>query len=280
MAKTIDWLSLPGGPDLSHHNGVIDWDAVAAARPAFVALKATERRWTDPMFDRNREAAERHGIAVLPYVFLRPDDDEQTIRYFADVVGSIGLPVALDWEAPDVPAAIVETWIDGCEAELRRTPIAYYGMFPPAPPTVKIGRCPRWYPQYPKSAAAPPRLMMWQQEPEPDWRKSWLIWQWTEAGGFPGIKGKVDLNRLACSAVEFVDWYKTGALPASAATQPEPTMPGIAMQPIGVAIAEHRRANRVLQGALKAGGYDPGPVDGIWGDHSQDALAAHLKTQR
>lgn len=73
-----------------------------------------------------------------------------------------------------------------------------------------------------------------------------------------------------------------GLVPGDAAAEPakpEPTMPGVAVQPIGEAIAEHRRASRVLQAALKAEGHDPGPVDGIFGKRSNDALAAYLKTQ-
>lgn len=69
-------------------------------------------------------------------------------------------------------------------------------------------------------------------------------------------------------------------LSKAAASPPEPTMPGVAVQPIGAAIAEHFRANRVLQAALKAegGDYDPGPIDGRFGKRSNAALDAYLET--
>lgn len=205
----MDWSSLPFAIDLSHHNTVVDWGRVAAQKPACVFLKATERKWVDPAFDAARKACEARGLLWIPYVFLRPDDDDTTIDFFCRTLGNGDVPVALDWEAPGVPSQVVEDWIDGME----NLNLVYYGLYPPAAATAKIGEWPRWFPQYPGSPTAGPRLPMWEGDAPPDWRKRWLFWQWSEKGAMAGISGNVDLNRLAVSAERFGAWCKTGEWP-------------------------------------------------------------------
>lgn len=214
-----DLQNLPMSLDVSHHNGTIDWLKVASQKPACVFLKATERQWTDPMFERNRRACADLGLAWVPYVFLRPDDTHRTAQYFLDLIGDPTVPAALDWEADGVPASVVEMWI----AAMPRLPVAYYGLIPPGAATNLIGKCPRWYPQYPGSATAAPRLPMWDGSANPDWRKCWLAWQWTDKGRLDGISGSVDLNRLACTAEQFAAWYATGDFGASLPNVPKPT---------------------------------------------------------
>lgn len=249
-----DWQSLPFAIDLSHHNGTIDWDKVAAQKPACVLLKATERQWTDPMFERNRQGCADRGIPWIPYVFLRPDDSDRTRQYFIDLIGDRSIPAALDWEADGIASATVEAWIDALEAEGGRTPLAYYGLFPPATVTDKIARCPRWYPQYPGSPTAAPRRPMWSGgDARVDWRECWLLWQWSEKGGINGISGNVDLNRLACSAEVFLGWYKTGRFAAFAGAQAQPEAAPPATNPVDLI----RQAQRAL-GIPDDG--DPGPV--------------------
>ena len=56
--------------DVSHHNGAIDWPAVAGAGIALAFIKATQgTRFIDPKFRRNRCDAERAGVLVVPYIF-------------------------------------------------------------------------------------------------------------------------------------------------------------------------------------------------------------------
>lgn len=271
-----DWQTLPFAVDLSHHNGTIDWDRLAAQKPAVVFLKASERQWTDPAFERNRKAATDRGLLWLPYIFLRPDDGDRTIRYFLDLIGDKSIPAALDWEAPGVPSAVVEAWIDALEAETGRTAIAYYGLYPPAAATAKIGRCPRWFPQYPGSATASPRLPAWDGSPDPDWRKCWLVWQWSEKGGVAGISGNVDMNRLACSVEQFAAWYRTGSFDADpAAPQPSIVARPTTAQPRPIrGPGDHGDDVAELQRRLIAKGYDVGAAgaDGWFGKDTEAAL--------
>jgi len=212
------------------------------------------------MFERNRQACEDLGLLWVPYIFLRPDDKDRTIRYFLDLVGENAPPAALDWEAEFVGSEVVEAWIDA----LPRLPLCYYGMWPPAAATAKIARCPRWYPQYPGSATAASRLPMWAGTPDPDWRKCWLIWQWSAKGALDGVSGSVDLNRLACSAEQFAAWHATGDFNASLPNAPK-------LQPTGMpnAIKPHEKIE-AIQMVLGA------EQDGLFGKDSLAALNSIL----
>lgn len=262
----MDWRTLPLAIDVSHHNGKIDWPRVAAQKPAAVFIKATERQWTDPDFERNRKGCEDHGIPWVPYVFLRPDDHERTMAYLIREIGDKSIPIALDWEAIGVSSGTVEAWIDAVEADGGRTPIAYYGLYPPAGATVKIARCPRWYAQYPGSITAGPRLPMWDGTDNPDWRACWYIWQWTDKGKVDGIPERVDLNRLAVSAEQFAAWYRQG-LPARPADKRIPE--------IEAALAALESAAVPAQVALQRHGFYRGAVDGVWGPMSATAAGAY-----
>ncbi len=53
--------------DVSHHNGAIDWPAVAAAGIALAFIKATQGAgFVDPTFERNRSAAANAGVLTVP----------------------------------------------------------------------------------------------------------------------------------------------------------------------------------------------------------------------
>ena len=57
--------------DVSHHNGAIDWPAVAAAGIALAFIKATQGAlFVDPAFDRNRSAAVKAVVLAVPYHFI------------------------------------------------------------------------------------------------------------------------------------------------------------------------------------------------------------------
>ena len=64
--------------DVSHHNGAIDWPAVAGAGIALAFIKATQGvGFVDPTFERNRNAAMAAGILAVPYHFLDTSDPDQ-----------------------------------------------------------------------------------------------------------------------------------------------------------------------------------------------------------
>lgn len=251
------WDLLPGGYDFSHWNGVIDWDKVAATKPAFVGLKATEGTRVDPQFEANRRGASDRAIPWIPYPFIRPDDDQSVFRAFLSVVGDKTVPAMLDWERTGVTSGTVERWIDALKRDGGRQPMAYYGRWPPSPTTPKIAACPRWYPQYPGRPDAPPKLPPWDGVTAlTDWTNHWLIWQWSEKGQVPGTSDAPDdLDRLACSVEVFERWYRTGVLGATDGDPPRSATPPLLIGRIPLRRNMTGSDVAVLQRALVAHGF-------------------------
>ena len=81
----------PFGIDVSSHQGVIDWDKVAAFTPKvqFVFIRAgMSWGWEDPQFQRNWKEAKRVGIARGAYHVLYPGQPvARQVDKFASIVG-------------------------------------------------------------------------------------------------------------------------------------------------------------------------------------------------
>lgn len=123
------------GVDRSHHDGVIDWAAHAAAGVKFAYLKCTEAAGTnlfvDPMYETNRDAARAVSIIVGPYHFGRPaSDPRQSAR---DLLAHAGwrpgdLAPVLDTEAADgYSAAHCHAWVHNFADELAQPMGQYTG---------------------------------------------------------------------------------------------------------------------------------------------------------
>src|ERR1700682_201870 len=84
--------------DVSHHNGAIDWPAVAAAGIALAFIKATQGSGVaDLAFERNRSAAAKPGLMVVRYHFIDAADGERQAAHFLSVTGiGPGEPAMLD----------------------------------------------------------------------------------------------------------------------------------------------------------------------------------------
>lgn len=70
------------------------------------------------------------------------------------------------------------------------------------------------------------------------------------------------------------EWAQT---PASAQSEAKPAV-SEAARPAAAAVADHSRTAHVrdLQRALTTAGYDPGPVDGIFGPRTKAALSRYI----
>ncbi len=114
-----------GGIDVSHHQGIIQWDAVAAAGIAFVFAKATEgATHVDNQFATNWAGIKQAGLMRAAYHFFRPATPvEAQVDNFAAVVGAIeagNLPAILDVEEAKTGAGGDE-W--GAIAKADRVPL-------------------------------------------------------------------------------------------------------------------------------------------------------------
>lgn len=185
------------GIDVSHHQGEIEWEAVAASGVEFVFIKATEGSdFSDPRFEFNWRQAKTAGIprgAYHFFTFCSPGLDQA--RHFLTVVPPE--PAAL------IPVADVEfsgncTSYDDLEevrgelaiflAEIERAwgrkPMLYLTLrsnFEIA--DERFDAYPVWF-----------RNVFWSLPN--DLSSLWIVWQHADDGSVPGILGPVDQNVL------------------------------------------------------------------------------------
>ena len=235
------------GIDVSHHQDVIDWPAVAASGKEFVFAKATEgRSFVDPMYATNKAGAEAAGLLFGAYHFAQPDgarrDPIREADHFVDHAllepGNL-LPV-LDIERTGglSQAQVTEwiiRWLDRVTERLGVRPIVYTspnGWDVRTGDTTAVaaaGYTVLWVAHW---GVANPRL------PADDWNgNGWTFWQYTSQGTVPGIGGRVDL-----------DWYEGGSfgpvlIPGSDATPPSATftLPPAIGEPVTVSFDERVR---------------------------------------
>lgn len=185
------------GVDVSRWNGSIDWQAVAKAGYGFAFCKASEgRTGADPLYQENIEGAYHAGMLCAPYHFARPDNNEPEAEaaHFLEIVGSskFSLPAVLDLEQPstlrppDVDAWVLR-WMRLVDTAIGRPSILYsypaYLMYMVRPSPELLSH-PLWIADY---SEEPPRIGQW---------KEWAFWQHTAKGTVPGIRSRVDLNRM------------------------------------------------------------------------------------
>ncbi len=181
------------GIDVSHHQGVIDWQKVVADDVSFAIIKATEGGdHVDRKFLSNFLVARSLGIAVGAYhffTFCRPaiEQAENFIRTVPK--DDPQLPPVVDIEfggncgarpAPDELAAELKIFTDRVEAEFGQRVMIYL-----------IGDAHEAY-----ASAIPDRKMWVRSLAWPPANNDWTVWQYHNRGSIRGIEGPVDLNVL------------------------------------------------------------------------------------
>jgi|SRR5579863_528115 len=213
-----------GVVDVSHHNGAIDWPAVAGAGIALAFIKATQGvDFVDPAFERNRNAAAAAGVLAVPYHFLDTSDpDRQAEHFLAAADLAAGQLAMLDWETAATGSALVAIG-RAVAARTGRDPIAYYGFAQLQEVSPDLSRWPLMLPEYPRGTAPGRYLSLVQQPPRlPPGRPA--VWnggprpydfhQYTPAGRLPGIATPVDRSIWVGTLAELKAWCASGALPA------------------------------------------------------------------
>lgn len=196
------------GIDISAHNGVPDFDSIAAAGINFAYIKASEGTdFRDPAFITNYAAAKRVGIPVGAYHFFRFDCDGrlQAANFLDATKGCLlDLPAAIDVEESGNPGAIAtETVVNRLEtmiALLRaagRKVIIY---------TNKNGDARFVRRNFDGDSPCNPDLWICSFTDPPLTRRPWTLWQHSHCSRIPGIKGPVDLNTFNGSADDWNEW--------------------------------------------------------------------------
>lgn len=192
------------GIDVSHHQGAIDWNAVARDDVAFAYLKASEGGdHRDRRYGENAAGARAAGVAAGAYHFFTfcRGGAEQAANFLAAAPASAdALPPALDLEfggncgrRPDAAAmrAELDAFLAPVEAAYAKPALLYV--------------TPEFFDAY--RDALPPRPL-WRRSilHAPDSRAAWTLWQYHNRARVAGIDGPVDLNVFDGDAAAFARW--------------------------------------------------------------------------
>ena len=183
------------GVDVSHHQGTVDWSAVARDRIDFAYLKATEGSgFTDPRFHANARAAARAGLRVGGYHFFSTCSPgaPQAEHFLSVLAGSAArtLPPAVDLElvgnCADPPPREellreVRTFIDIVERERGQRVVVY--AFPDFEARYRFAPELDRRQWVRRLGARPPA-------------RDWWIWQRADDARVAGIEGPADLNLM------------------------------------------------------------------------------------
>ena len=212
------------GIDVSVHQGLINWHAVADAGVNFAFARATiGAQQLDPRFSANWIAIRNAGLTRGAYqCFWPPTPSQQQAKNFIAAVGMLergDLPPVLDIEEAvgatdpqrrdtwlDVPPQqrlpMIQGWLDAVADAFGATPVVYtrqnYIESLLGDDLRSLSAYPLWIAHY---NAAKPAL-------PPAWA-AWTFWQYTDKGKLPGIDGNVDRNRFNGSAGDLQAMCKT-----------------------------------------------------------------------
>lgn len=185
------------GIDISHHQGVIDWDrlrnAMINGSPVrFVIIKATEGdKFVDENFESNFTMARENGFIRGAYHYLSLNSDARKQAYFflSKVNLEEGdLPPVLDVERKPKDMSIedfqreVLTWLHIVENRCQVKPIiyTYYRFKDQYLSDERFDGYPYWIAHY--------------YVDKMEYKGQWKFWQHTDAARLPGIRGYVDLD--------------------------------------------------------------------------------------
>ncbi|MCE3288392.1 MAG: glycosyl hydrolase 25 family protein [Caulobacter sp.] len=189
------------GIDVSHHQGAIDWTAVAADDVAFAYLKASEGGdHRDRRFAANWRAARAAGLKVGAYhffTFCRPGADQARNFLAAVPAHPDSLPPAVDLEFGGNCGTAPS------DADLRRELDAFLSLV-----EARYGRQAVLYvtPDFHRAyGGALPRRPLWKRKivMPPFGGRPWTFWQFHNRGEVAGVSGPVDLNVFAGDAAAF-----------------------------------------------------------------------------
>lgn len=203
--------------DLSHWESVTDWDAVKAMELDGVYLKATQRHnYTDDKFNEFRKGFKVIGVPWGGYHFYDPRYTGLVqSKHFTDVLGGDwgDLPPCLDFEPkyicePDPTRlgclSAIKLFLNDVEIKTGTKPIIYTNpdhihFLKPVPDWLLTYRL--WIADY--TSFAFPEIEPW---------KSWVMWQFTDAGHIDGIDGAVDMNHVSDDFIGGIPPIPTGTM--------------------------------------------------------------------
>ncbi len=203
------------GCDLSYHNSNVNFDELAAGGCEFVMLRCGYRGYSegglvkDEKFDQYASEANRTGIKLGVYFFTQAvtaEEAAEEAEYVIDMIKDydISYPVAFDTEYIDDESARTNT--TEISDELRSEMcIAFCEKIREAGYYPMIYASENWMRRYLKLDAL--RVYdFWapQYLDNNDFLYDFTMWQYTDCGSIPGVKGEVDLDISMVDYASFV----------------------------------------------------------------------------
>lgn len=180
------------GVDVSHYQGAIDWDELAADGHDFAFIKATEgKELKDKAFFANWQLAGRTGMRRGAYHFFRPEvaPAVQARNFFGTVNLEPGdLPPVIDVEDRGRLSAAqlvrsVQQLAEIFELKYGVKPIIYTGQnFYNRFLAGQFDAYPLWLARYDT------------KQPVTVCGRNYSFWQYTDEGDLPGVVGEIDRN--------------------------------------------------------------------------------------
>jgi GH25 family lysozyme M1 (1,4-beta-N-acetylmuramidase) len=206
LDKNVD---MPMGVDVSHREGNVDWERVAATGNVYFAfIKASDGRSNDAKFQANWQQAQEVGLLTGAYHFWRPLISGKTqAQTFIRQVGFHRrgeLPVVLDVEddmkhaehAADFDGLPVADLEDNIQ-EFLDTVKAEFGILPMIYTNPEFWKSNKRMNNSKKFADSMLWIANWDPKNEPTlpggW-PTWEFWQLTDSGRVDGINIPVDLS--------------------------------------------------------------------------------------
>lgn len=192
------------GIDVSSHQGQIDWNTVAASGVKFAFIRLGYRGYGDGSLNEDAYAkanlaeAKAAGLKVGAYFFSQAVDAKEALAEAVFALGildgfQLDLPLVYDWEYISQEArtgsvdrdTLTEATITFCEAVEKAgcRPMVYFntsqGRF--RLKLQELEQYPWWLAKYDMSTKMLCRVD---------------LWQYTDQGSVPGIKGNVDIDLM------------------------------------------------------------------------------------
>ena len=203
------------GCDLSYHNKYVDFDELAKSGCEFVMLRCGYRGYSagglakDEKFEQYASEAERVGLNLGVYFFtqaLTVEEAEEEAEYTLKLIEGhkISYPVAFDTEYIDDESARSNT--TEISDELRTEIITAFcekikeaGYYP------MVYASENWIRRY-MNVGSLRQYDFWapQYLEENDFLYDFTMWQYTDKGSIPGVKGEVDLDISMVDYASFV----------------------------------------------------------------------------
>lgn len=185
------------GIDVSHYQGIINWEKVKRGNYKFAILKCTEgTSFKDKTYEQNKKNARKNGILVGSYHFANHNDPKKEAVWFIKNVGDIekGELLVLDSETGQSPEWCLK-FLKEVEKVVGFKPIIYLNES-----TVKRlnwsnvvkNNFGLWVAKYASSVFYVPYYL--QRKPVSDEWPFWAIWQYSSRANVDGINGNVDVN--------------------------------------------------------------------------------------